>query len=357
MSRISPSSLDLTNPLPLWIGTGGVGSDGIYRTTLDLESGALSEPVLAAEINKPGFVALNAERTRLYSLSGEKGGGVAAFSIGADLSLDFLHFQSTGDGAASHLSLDRTDRLLFSAQYGSGSVSVYPLAENGDIGACSQVVKHSGSGPDKSRQEGPHPHFAGASPDNRFLLVPDLGADRVVLYQIDHEKASLSPHGAAILPPGSGPRHLKFSDDGSKIYLINELGMTVTVFDYDAAAGELTSIQTIPSLPEAMWKVPNKASEIRMHPSGKFVYAANRGHDSIAVFAVEEGSGSLRFVEHEAIRGAYPRNFNIDPTGRWLIAAGRTSNTLSVFAIDPDSGKLYFTTGVVNVPDPICVEW
>lgn len=357
MSCTPLSSPDPTSPLPLWIGTGGIGSDGIYRTTLDLESGALSEPVLAAKINKPGFVTLNAERTRLYSLSGEDGGGVAAFSVGSDLSLTFLNTRSTGDGSASHLSLDHTGRLLFTAQYGNGSISGYPVAEDGRIDGPTQVIKHSGSGPDKERQEGPHPHFVGASPDNRFLLVPDLGADRVILYRIDHENVSLSPHGDVVLPPGSGPRHLKFSHDGTKIYLINELSMTVTVFDYDIAAGTMRSLQTIPSLPKAMWKVPNKASEIRIHPSGKFVYAANRGHDSIAVFGVEEASGLLRFVEHEAIRGAYPRNFNIDPSGRWLVAAGRSSNTLSVFRIDPDSGRLYFTTEVRNVPDPICVEW
>ena len=347
----------MTHPLPLWIGTGGKKSQGIYRTMLDTGTGKLTEPVLAAEIGNPGFVALNADRTRLYSLCNVDGGSVAAFSIGADDSLTLLNTQSTGDGSASHLSLDRSGRVLFSAQYGSGSITVYPVAEDGSIGERTQVIKHSGSGPDKDRQEGPHPHFAGASPDNRFLLVPDLGADQVVIYRIDHETATLATHGVAKQVPGSGPRHLKFSHDGTKIYLINELSMTVTVFDYNATDGSMTPIQTIASLPEAMWKVPNKAAEIRIHPTGKFVYASNRGHDSIAVFSVDGASGLLSFVEHEAIRGAYPRNFNIDPTGKWLIAAGRTSNTLSIFAINPDSGKLYFTADVLNVPDPICVEY
>ncbi len=347
----------MTHPLPLWIGTGGKKSQGIYRTMLDTETGKLTEPVLAAEIGNPGFVALNAERTRLYSLCNIDGGSVAAFSIGADHSLTPINTQSTGDGSASHLSLDRTERVLFSAQYGSGSITIYPVAEDGSIGERAQVIKHSGSGPNKDRQEGPHPHFVGASPDNRFLLVPDLGADQVVIYRIDHETATIAPHGVAILAPGSGPRHLKFSHDGTKIYLINELSMTVTVFEYEAAFGIMTPIQTIASLPEAMWKVPNKAAEIRLHPTGKFVYASNRGHDSLAVFSVDGASGLLSFVEHEAIRGAYPRNFNIDPTGKWLIAAGRTSNTLSIFAINQESGKLYFTADVLNVPDPICVEY
>jgi 6-phosphogluconolactonase len=347
----------MSTSLPLWLGTGGKGSKGIYRTILDTETGKLTEPVLAAEIGNPGFVALNAERTRLYSLCNVDGGSVASFTIGADHSLTLLNTQSTGDGSASHLSLDRTGRLLFSAQYGSGSITVYPVSEDGRIGERTQVVKHSGSGPDKDRQEGPHPHFAGASPDNRFLLVPDLGADQVVIYRIDHETATLTAHGAAALAPGSGPRHLKFSDDGSKVYLVNELSMTVTVFEYDAEGGTMTPLQTIATLPEAMWKVPNKAAEIRIHPTGRFVYASNRGHDSITVFSVDEAGGLLTYVEREAIRGAYPRNFNIDPTGKWLVAAGRASNTLSVFSIDGETGMLYFTTDVLNVPDPICVEW
>ncbi len=345
------------NPLPLWIGTGGKGSKGIYRTMLDLASGKLTAPIVAAEIGSPGFLALNAERTRLYSLRQEDGGSVASFSIGPDHSLNLLNTQSTGDGNASHLSLDRTGGLLFSAQYGSGSITVYPLLEDGRIGEHSQVIRHSGSGPNKDRQGGPHPHFTGASPDNRFLLVPDLGTDRIVIYRILHKTATLAAHGSAVLPPGSGPRHLKFSHDGTKVYLVNELSMTVTVFGYDAEEATMTTLQTIATLPETMWKVPNKASEIRLHPSGKFVYAANRGHDSITVFSVDESSGLLTCVEREAIRGAYPRNFNIDPTGKWLVAAGRASNTLSIFSIDADTGRLYFTTDLVNLPDPICVEW
>ena len=347
----------MSTSLPLWIGTGGKGSKGIYRTILDTETGKLTEPVLAAEIGNPGFVALTADRTRLYSLCNIDGGSVASFTIGADHSLTLFNTQSTGDGSASHLSLDRTGRLLFSAQYGSGSITVYPVPEDGRIGERTQVIKHSGSGPDKDRQEGPHPHFAGASPDNRFLLVPDLGADQVVIYRIDHDTATLAPHGAAALAPGSGPRHLKFSDDGSKVYLVNELSMSVTVFEYDAECGTMTPLQTIATLPESMWKVKNKAAEIRIHPTGRFVYASNRGHDSITVFSIDEASGLLTYVEREAIRGAYPRNFNIDPSGRWLVAAGRASNTLSIFSIDGETGMLYFTTDVLNVPDPICVEW
>lgn len=354
---------DSLSPLPaasqhLWIGTGGSNARGIYRAAFDAATGRLSEPVLAAEVDSPGFVALNESRTRLYSLSKEDSGSVVAFTIGEGQNLSRLNASVTGDGSASHLSLDQTGKMLFSAQYGGGSVSVYRLAADGSIEERTQVVKHEGqTGPNEARQDGPHPHWTGVSPDNRFLLVPDLGLDQIVIYEIDHPAATVRRHGAGLLAPGSGPRHLKFSLDGSRVYCVNELGMTVTVFAWDAAAGTMTELQTIESLPESEWKIETKASEIRVHPSGRFVYAATRGHDSITVFAVDAETGELRFVEREPVRGAYPRNFNLDPSGEWLLAAGRVTNSITIFRIDPESGRLYFQMDGVNAPSPICLEF
>lgn len=355
-------SLSLLSPAfaeehTLWIGTGGGEAKGIYRATFDTETGKLSVPVLAAEIAGAGFVALNEERTRLYSLCADENGSVAAFAIAPDKTLSLINKQPIGDGTASHLALDRTGRILFTAQYGGGSVAAFPVAEDGSIGGRSALVEHSGSGPNPARQEAPHPHWVGTSPDNRFLFVPDLGIDKVMVYEIDHAAATLREHGHGVAVPGSGPRHLKFSKDGSKIYLLNELHMSLTVFEYDPADGTMGAIQTIATLPEAEWEVPNKASEVRVHPSGRFVYAANRGHDSIAVFSVDPATGKLNFVEREAVRGAYPRNFNLDPTGQWLLAAGRASNTIAIFKVDPETGGLVFTTEVVNTPSPICLEF
>ena len=347
----------LTEELTLWIGTGGGAAKGIYRTTLNTETGKLTEPVLAAEIGNPGFVTLNAAKTRLYSLCNNDGGSVAAFSIGDDKSLTLINTRPIGDGGASHLSLDHEGKILFTAQYGKGSIAAFPVDADGAIGERSALIKHSGSGPDKSRQEAPHPHSAFVSPDNRFVLVPDLGIDKVVIYEIDHANATVREHGYGIVPPGGGPRHLKFSHDHSKIYVLNEMGMSLTVFEWNAEDGTMSSIQTIDTLPKEMWEIPNKAAEVRVHPTGKFVYASNRGHDTISAFSVDEKSGELTFVEREPIRGAYPRNFNIDPTGQWLIAAGRASNTLAMFKIDPETGGLLFTTDVINVPSPICLEF
>ncbi|MDF1737615.1 MAG: lactonase family protein [Verrucomicrobiales bacterium] len=341
----------------IWIGTGGKGAEGIYKTTLNSENGKLSDPVLAAEIAGPGFLALNKDKTLLYAACGVDKGSVAAFRINDDESLELLNTVPTGDGGAAHLSLDNEGKILFSAQYGGGSVAAYAIKDDGSIGAQTALIKHTGSGPDESRQKSPHPHWSGVSPDNRFLFIPDLGADKVFIYKIDHAAKTITAHGAGIAVPGGGPRHMKFGKDGTKIYLLNEMLLSVTVFDYDVEAGTMTALQTIETLPEELKEIPNKAAEIRVHPSGKFVYASNRGHDSITAFAVDSESGELSFIEREAIRGSWPRNFNLSPDGKWLIAAGRYSNTLSVFSVDQESGGLLFSGNIANVPAPICLEF
>lgn len=346
----------------VWIGTGTSQGDpdhGIYRAVLDLETGRLTQPEVAAKIGSPGFLALHPDGNRLYSVcrlaNGE--GGVAAFKIGSDLSsLELLNTQPIGDGGAAHIAVDRSGRCVFTAQYGGGSVAVFPLDENGELKARSMLAEHEGSGPNQARQQRPHPHWVGTSPDNRFLFVPDLGIDKVMIYRIDPENAEIEQHGSAVSPAGGGPRHMKFHPNGHFTYLLNELHVSVSAFRYDADAGTMQRFQTISSLPKGLWEMSNSASEIRVHPNGKFIYAANRGHDSISVFRVNANTGRLRFVEREAIRGSWPRNFNLDPSGQWLLAAGRKSNTISVFRVDSKTGGLVFDGQVVNCPDPICVE-
>ncbi|MAS96797.1 MAG: 3-carboxymuconate cyclase [Verrucomicrobiales bacterium] len=344
-------------PIPFYIGTGGKNAEGIYRATFDPDTGKITEPVLAAEIGSPGWVVLNSDKTRLYSTSNDDKGSVAAFNVNEDGSLTLINKQPIGDGGAACLCLDNDDKILFSAQYGGGSTAAFPINEDGSIGERTALIEHEGSGPNKDRQKAPHPHWTGVSPDNRFLFVPDLGIDKVMTYEIDHDNATLKEHGFGQGVPGGGPRHMKFSPDGSKIYLLNELEMSVTVFDYDAEAGTMEAIQTIESCPEDIREVPSKSSEIRVHPSGKFVYAANRGHDTIAAYTVDPNTGELTFVEREAIRGSWPRNFNIDSTGQWLFCGGRYSNTISVFEIDQETGNIIFSGNIVNCPSPICLEF
>ncbi|MEX0614200.1 MAG: lactonase family protein, partial [Pirellulales bacterium] len=280
-------------------------TEGIYRTVLDTDSGALAKPALAAEIASPGFLALNRDGTRLYSIcrlpNGE--GGVAVFEISPDgNSLRLLNTQPTGDGEACHLALDRSERCLFTAQYGNGSICAFPLEGDGTIGPRSAHLRHSGSGPNRARQEGPHPHWVGTDPANRFLFVPDLGADQIVIYRTDLDAGGIEPHGSGRSPAGAGPRHMKFHPNGKFVYVLNELQLSVTAFAYDAEAGTLAAMQTISTLPEKLREVQNSASEIRIHPSGRFLYAANRGHDSIAAFEIDPESGQLKFIERKAVR-------------------------------------------------------
>ncbi len=348
----------------LWIGTttpASGESKGIYRAVLNLETGDLSKPELAAEIASPGFVVLGPEGRRLYSvcqLPDGQGGGVAAFEISQDgQSLRLLNTQSIGDGGAAHLAVDHAGRLLFTAQYGGGSVAVFPLGKDGRIHPRSALVEHEGSGPDPARQKRPHPHWVGLDPANRFLFVPDLGIDRVMIYRIDAEASRIEPHGSGRCPAGAGPRHMKFHPNGKFVYVLNELQLSVSVFRFDPEAGTLDPLQTISTLPEELREVRCTASEIRIHPNGRFLYSANRGHDTITAFTVDPKTGKLAFIEREAVRGSWPRNFNLDPGGKWLLAAGRNSNTISVFRVDLESGGLVYSGKTVNCPTPICITF
>lgn len=345
----------------VWIGmttpTNGQ-REGIYRATLDEQTGALDRPVLAAAVRNPEFLALDPSGKRLYAACqlANGGGGVAAFEVSDDTrSLRFLNEEPTGGGQACHVATDRSGRCLFSAQYGGGSVSAYPLASDGRILPRSELAHLTGTGPNHVRQEGPHPHWVGTDPANRFLFVPNLGSDEVVIYELDQAHCKLKPHGAGHCPPGSGPRHLVFHPNGRFVYVVNEMKVTVTAFRYDPAAGSLAAMQTIDLLPGKRPSDADTGAEICMHPSGRFLYASIRGDDSVTALRVDPDTGQLSFVQTEAIRGSHPRSIGLDPLGKWLLAAGRDSNTIAVFRIDPQTGGLAYSGHVVNSPAPMCV--
>ena len=349
----------------VWFGTttprNGL-SKGIYQAKFDTEKGSLSVPTLAAEISNPGFLALHPSKDVLYSVGSQNGQhSVTAYQIedrGGNSKLTQLNFVETGDGGATHLVADRTGKALLTAQYGGGSTAVFDLADDGSIQSRKQLIKHKGgSGVVDKRQNKPHAHWVGTSPDNRFVFVPDLGMDKVVIYKLDADACQIQPHGFGVCPPGGGPRHMKFSPDGKFVYVLNELALSITTFHYDADAGTMTAIDTVETLPESVKakEVFNSASEIRVHPSGKFVYSANRGNDTISVFQVDADTGKLSIVETEPIRGGWPRNFSIDPTGNWVVVAGQASNTATVFQIDQTTGELTFVRQTAMVPSPICV--
>ncbi|MFO7903235.1 MAG: lactonase family protein [Pirellulaceae bacterium] len=355
----------IADELDVWIGTTtprrGL-SKGIYHGVLDVDNGTLTRPRLAAEMSSPGFLALHPSGKALYATGSLDGvPSVAAFRIqerNGRSRLSMINSQPIGDGGAAHLATDRTGKVLLTAQYGGGSTAIYPLADDLSISEQSELIKHEGaSGVVSNRQSKPHAHWVGTSPDNRFVFVPDLGMDKVVIYRLDVEQAGLTPHGSGQCPPGGGPRHMKFHTSGEFIYVLNELELSVTVFEYDSQAGRMTALQTIPTVSEADKAKEEfvSASEIRVHPSGQFVYAANRGHDTITAFRTQSGGGKLALVECEPMRGSWPRNFNIDPTGKWLLAAGRDSNNIAVFSIDSETGELTYTRNMAMVPTPICV--
>ena len=331
-------------------------SKGIYAVRLDEATGALSTPVLAAETNSPSFIAFTPDQKTLYAVS-ESNAMAAAF--GTDLAKGTLTPlqppQSSGGAAPCHLVVDATQHTLLVANYHTGIVAAIPLHADGTLGVP-HAIQHTGHSVDPTRQTSPHVHSVTLSPDGRFALVCDLGLDRIFTYRLDAAKAVLSPAEPPFVAtaPGAGPRHFTFGADGRHAYAVTEMGSTVIAFDYDPANGALTSRQTLSTLPPDFMGTSSGA-EIRLHPNGKFLYASNRGDDSIAVFAVAASTGLLTPVAVTPCGGKNPRNFSLSPDGAWLVCANQNSNSLTVFRVDPATGRLTPTGHTAEVPLPVCV--
>jgi 6-phosphogluconolactonase len=348
----------------VYIGTyTGAKSKGIYVLELDLATGALSAPVLAAQTANPSFLAIHPSRRFLYAVGeldnfkGKKGGAVTAFAIDAKTGkLTQLNQQSSGGAGPCHLVVDAKGKNVLVANYGGGSVAVLPIDADGKVREASSFIQHKGSSVDKGRQEGPHGHSINLDAANRFAVAADLGLDKVLVYKFDADKGTLTPNTppSASVAPGSGPRHFAFQPNGRHAYVINEMKSTVTAFDYDAEKGVLKPIQTLSTLPRPV--KGNSTAEVQVHPSGKFVYGSNRGHNSIAIFTVDSKTGQLTAAGHQATGGKTPRNFGIDPTGKWLLAANQDSDTITVFRIDAKTGKLEPTEHKAEVGKPVCVK-
>jgi 6-phosphogluconolactonase len=244
------------------------------------------------------------------------------------------------------------------ANYTGGSISVLPVQQDGSLGAATAFVQHKGSGPNRERQEAAHAHWIEVSPDNRFAIAADLGLDELLVYRFDAATGKLSANDPpfAKTEPGAGPRHMAFAPNGKFAYVINELQSTVTVFAYDAANGTLHSLQTISTLPKE-FSGENTAGEIAVHPNGRFLFASNRGHDSIAVFSIDEAKGTLRLVDNFSVKGRTPRNFVIDPTGSRLLVANQDTGNIVSFRINRSTGRLTATGQQVKVPAPVCLKF
>ncbi len=336
---------------PVYIGT---GADGIYLATFDAETGVLTEPKLAAKYQSPGFLALHPEKPVLFSVGG--GDTVASFSIAEDHSLTLLGSASSGGKGPCHLTIDASGRTLAVANYGDGSFATIRLDAYGKPGEVITLLKMDGSGPNKQRQTAPHAHGVYFDNANRYLFVPDLGIDKVVIRKFDPATSALITNNPTemISPPGAGPRHMAFSPDEKHAYVINELTNTVSVAEFDAETGALKPIQEIATLPEGFTE-PNTTAEIEVHAKGNFVYGSNRGHDSIVVYKRDPKTGKLTLVQHAPCGGKTPRHFKIDPSGNWLLCGHQNSDTITVLSLDPATGKLGEPKSTVSAPKPICI--
>jgi len=350
----------------VYIGTyTGGKSKGIYVARFDSASGRLGAPELAAETVSPSFLAIHPNQRFLYAanetgdFAGKKSGAVSAFVIDSHSGkLTPLNQQPSGGDGPCHVAVDKTGKTLLVANYGGGSVEAVPIKLDGSLDAPATFVQHHGSSVDKQRQEGPHGHFITTDLRNRFALTCDLGLDKVVVYKFDPANSSLVANDppSASVAPGSGPRHLVFHSGGRYAYVINEMKCTMTAFSYDPERGELKEVQNLSTLPEGETKKPNySTAEVDAHPSGKFLYGSNRGHDSIVVFATDPTTGKLSYVENVSTQGKTPRSFGIDPMGNYLLAANQDSDNVVVFRIDQKTGRLASTGTSIEVGKPVCV--
>lgn len=341
----------------------GEHSDGILAFRFDEGTGTLAPAGLAAAARNPSFLAAHPNGRWVYAVNeiadydDEKGGSVTAFAMDAATGrLRELNRQPSRGGAPCHLSIDGTGRVLLVANYSGGNVTALPIAEDGSLGAPSSVGQHQGRSVHPERQKRPHAHSVRVDATNRFVVAADLGIDQLLVYRLEPDGPTLRAHEppSVRLSPGAGPRHFAFHPGGRWLYAINELQSTVTVFRWDGATGTLASHQTIPTVPDDA-RGDNSTAEIAVHPSGRFVYGSNRGHDSIVVYAVDEASGVLRLVGHHSTRGRTPRHFSLDPSGRWLIAANQDSHSLVVFEVDERTGSLTAHGEPVQAGAPVCV--
>ena len=350
--------LGSAKPLDVFFGTGGRGAEGIYHATFNPDNGKFSPARLAAKIGSPGFLTLHPNGKILYSVGRWEGGtGAVGYQVDGGELKEFTRM-ACPDGGGCHIAVHPSGKFLLTAQYGGGSVDLFPLDSSGKLGEPSVTEHEGGSKVVERRQESPHPHWTGFSPDGKYALVPDLGLDQIVIYKVDASKPAINPHGIGQSVPGGGPRHMRFSMDGKFIYLLNELTLSVTTFAWDAAKGTAKTLTTEPALSEQDKESEtfNSSAEILVHPNGRFVYSSNRGHDSVSVYRANPKSGKLKVVQVQPVRGAFPRNVNLTPDASWLLAAGADSNTVAAHRVDPKTGKLLYQRGsIVNVPSPICI--
>lgn len=353
-----------TSPV-LFVGTytehEGSRSRGIYVYRMDSASGELTFEWEARDVLNPSFLDLHPHRNLLYAVnevgtfSGEEGGGVSAFSVDpASGELKLLNAYSSRGKDPCYISIEQTGRFALVANYSSGRVAMLPIQADGRLGPASDVVQQFGSSVDPERQAEPHAHCIRPDPTNRFAIATDLGADKLLIYQMDQENGKLNKHAEVKVQPGAGPRHLIFHSNGKYMYLLNELNSTVIVYRYHSDAGSFEEIQTITTLPQD-YKGRNLCADL--HICGNYLYASNRGHDSLVCFFIDENTGKLLYRNHTSTAGKEPRNFAIDPGGNFLLVANQNTHNIVTFRIDAKSGQLTMIGHGVDVSMPVCLKF
>jgi 6-phosphogluconolactonase len=368
---LSAQKRTANKPYLVYVGTytNKTQSKGIYAYLFDPGVGKLSPLGVAAEAEDPSFLAVHPSGKNLYAVNeinhfgAQKSGAISAFSIDAKTGkLTLLNQAGTQGGAPCYITLDKTGKFVLVANYDGGSVAVFPIGADGSLAPASAFIRHSGSSVDKERQEGPHAHWIGSSPDNRFALAADLGLDKILVYRFNSAKGTLAPDTPPFvkLSPGAGPRHLAFHPNGKFAYVLTEMGSSVTAFAYKASNGSLAPLETVStfSILRKDYSGPKEAAEIAVHPSGRFLYASNRaGIDTISAFSIDPMKGTIHLKDEYPTMGKTPRNFAIDPTGKFLLAANQESNNIVIFRIDSTTGALTPTGEITEAPAPVCITF
>jgi 6-phosphogluconolactonase len=328
-------------------------------------TGELTFTGQTADLQNPSYVTLHPSGRYLYAVSevdksgDQQGGTVSAFKIDPDTGgLTLINQQLSHGSAPCHVSVDATGHLLTVANYSSGTVAALPVRDNGSLGEATSVEQHVGSSVNPQRQKEPHAHSCTIDAANKFAFAADLGLDKVYVYKLDVLAGKLIPNEVPFVRthPGAGPRHFAFHPNNRYGYVINEIDSTITSFTYDADKGALNEIQSISTLP-ADFKGASSCADIHIAPSGKFLYGSNRGHDSIAIFAIDEATGKLTLVAHQSTLGKTPRNFALDPSGKFLVAANQDTSNAVVFNVDQQTGRLTPSGHEIQVPFPVCVKF
>lgn len=348
----------------LYIGTGASGpGKGFSMAQFNSETGKLTAPQLNIEAAAPSYFVIAPDHKHLYTVN-ETGtwnnnptGSVSAYAIDqASGKLTLLNQQSSGGPGPCYISLDRSGKYALVANYSGGSIAVIAINADGSLGDMTGFDQQQGTSVNPERQDKAYAHSVQADPTNHFLLSCDLGDDKLYIYRFDADKGTITANNPAFasLTPGTGPRHFDFSRDGHFIYVVGEMLSTVTVFSWDGSTGTATEIQSLSLLPPG-FEGENTAAEVRVHPSGKFLYATNRGSDSIARFMIDQETGKLTYVDNTSSEGKIPRNFIFDPTGKWLLVSNHGSDNGAIYSIDQETGKLT-RTDVFSAPNPFCMR-